>query len=119
MQFPAMPSQRFIKIDQFETWLTIYEPLFANLAPTEVWTRLLNPENYSSADANIEKVARYLTPHVREAKADLYKRLETFLRANFTHVTFYHACRITTPADYERDGVRCADIAEQNRRAEL
>lgn len=114
-----MPNRRSINIDQLETWLPLYEPLFADLAPAEVWTQLLDPQNYSSADSNIEKLVRYVTLHSREPKVGLHARLETFFRANFTHATFYHGCRITDPGDYERDGVRCADIAEQNRRAEI
>ena len=114
-----MPASRCINIDLIDTWLPLYESFFADLAPPEVWARLLDPDSYSSADANIENLARFLAPHSRNSVNALNERIEIFFRSNFTHVTFYHACRITNPIDYERDGVRCADISEQNRRAEV
>jgi len=108
---------RSIEIDHVESWSPVYAPYFTQLAPAEAWGRWLDPEDYSSAEANIEKLAKFAWPNVPVPVVALRDQLEEFFRRNFTHAVFYHACRVNNPADYERDGLRCCDIAEQNRQA--
>ncbi len=108
---------RCIEIDDLNSWQAVYAPFFARLAPAAEWARWLDPEDYGSSDANVTKLANFLQPGSSTAMGPLRDQVEEFFRANFTHAVYYHACRITNPADYERDGLRCCDIAEQNRRA--
>jgi hypothetical protein len=108
---------RSIEIDDLSTWEPVYAPYFATLARPEEWKRWLDPEDYSSADTNAEKLARFLAPSAPKPLKQLRDQLEEFYRQNFTHAVFYHACRITDPAEYERDGLRRCDIAELKRQA--
>lgn len=108
---------RSIEIDDLRSWEPVYAPFFATLAPSEMWTGWLNPEDYSSADANMEKLAKFMMPSAPKPLARLRDQLDDFYKRNFTHTVFYHACRVADGADYKQHGVRLCDIAELNRQA--
>ena len=110
--------RRVLDVDSAEEWGPTYEPFFAALAPPELWPHLFDPEEFGSAEGRIRALARAMAPPRRWKYHWLRNECLAFLKANFTHLALYHACRITDPESYLHRGLLASDIAVLNREAE-